>query len=123
MSGAEDIGQNALQTTCLRARVNSRKQNSGFGDFKSVPGYVCSAVSSQGENVPDEKSDFVAKLQQIEEQANALHVDLPIGLAKARLQHILVLAKALRSRLEFGLVTVVRVDLSSPPPGEQGKPA
>ena len=71
----------------------------------------------------DEKTDFVSKLQQIEEQANALNVDLPMGLARARLQHIVVLARALRSRLEFGLVTIVRVDLNAPRPGEDGKPA
>lgn len=71
----------------------------------------------------DEKADFVNKLQQIEEQANALNVDLPMGLSKARLQHIVVLAKALRGRLEFGLITIVRADLNSPPAGEDGKPA
>jgi hypothetical protein len=73
--------------------------------------------------VPDEKTDFVDKLQQIEDQANALHVDVPLGLARARLQHITVLARALRSRLEFGLVTIVRVDLNPPRAGEDGKPA
>lgn len=54
----------------------------------------------------DESNDFIAKLRQIEEQANALSAELPPGLAKTRLQQILVLAKTLRGRLEFGSVTL-----------------
>jgi hypothetical protein len=71
----------------------------------------------------DEKTDFVNKLQQIEEQANALSVDMTRGLTSARLQHIIVLAKALRGRLEFGSVTLVRGDMSAPSADEDGKPS
>jgi hypothetical protein len=37
-----------------------------------------------------------------EEQANAVSAELPPGLAKTRLLHIVVLAQTLRVRLEFG---------------------
>jgi hypothetical protein len=70
-----------------------------------------------------EKMDFVNKLLQIEEQANALSVDLTLGLTRARLQHIIVLAKTLRSRLELGSVTLVRADLGARPVAEDGKPS
>ena len=50
----------------------------------------------------DEREDFMAKLRQIEEQAYMLAADHAAGLAKARLQHIAVLAKSLRGRLELG---------------------
>jgi len=69
-----------------------------------------------------EKTDFVNKLLQIEEQANALSADLALSLTRARLQHIIVLAKTLRSRLELGSVTLVRADLGVPPVAEDGKP-
>jgi len=70
-----------------------------------------------------EKTDFVNKLLQIEEQANALSADLALSLTRARLQHIIVLAKTLRSRLELGSVTLVRADLGVPPIAEDGKPS
>lgn len=69
----------------------------------------------------DEKPDFVNKLRQIEEQANAVSIELPVGLTRARLQHIIVLAKTLRSRLEFGSLTLVRVELGAPPPAGEDK--
>jgi hypothetical protein len=62
--------------------------------------------------------DFVAKLQQIEEQANAAIAELPAGMPKTRIQHIVVLAKTLRGRLEFGAVAVVRIDPDAAAPGE-----
>lgn len=70
----------------------------------------------------DENADFVAKLRQIEEQANATGVELGPGIAKTRLQQIVVLAKTLRGRLEFGRLTLVRTTANTPPPGES-KPA
>ncbi len=70
----------------------------------------------------DEKADFVAKLRQIEEQANATGVELGPGIAKTRLQQIVVLAKTLRGRLEFGGLTLVRATAGAPPAGE-AKPA
>jgi len=73
--------------------------------------------------MPGEKTDFVNKLLQIEEQANALSADLALSLTRARLQHIIVLAKTLRSRLELGSVTLVRADLGVPPIAEDGKPS
>ena len=48
----------------------------------------------------DEKADFTTKLKQIEEHANLAHAELPQGLTRNRLQHISVLAKYLRARLE-----------------------
>jgi hypothetical protein len=59
------------------------------------------------------KADFIAKLRQIEEQANAAIAELAPSVSRTRLQHIVVLAKTLRGRLEFGAL-VMRVD----PPGQ-----
>jgi hypothetical protein len=57
-------------------------------------------------------ADFIAKLVQIEELANAAHGELvehsPI--LKTRMQHIVVLAKTLRGRLEFGSLAVVPIE-------------
>ena len=46
-----------------------------------------------------ENADFIAKLQQIEEMANALGAQLGEH-AKTRAQHIAILARWLRGRLE-----------------------
>ena len=54
-----------------------------------------------------EQADFAAKLQQIEEQANSALQELPPGLARNRVQHIAVVARMLRSRMEDGSVLVV----------------
>jgi hypothetical protein len=62
--------------------------------------------------------DFVTKLRQIEEQANAAIAELPAGMLKTRIQHIVVLAKTLRGRLEFGALTVVRGDPDATVPGD-----
>ena len=62
--------------------------------------------------------DFVAKLCQIEEQANAAIAELQVGMLKTRMQHIVVLAKTLRGRLEFGAVAVVRIDPDATAPGD-----
>jgi hypothetical protein len=70
----------------------------------------------------DENADFIAKLRQIEENANATGVELSPGIAKTRLQQIVVLAKTLRGRLEFGRLTLVHVAAASPGPGDP-KPA
>jgi hypothetical protein len=61
------------------------------------------------------KTDFIAKLRQIEEQANAAIGELGPSVSRTRLQHIVVLAKTLRGRLEFGALVIARVE---PPPGQ-----
>jgi hypothetical protein len=65
-------------------------------------------------------ADFIAKLRQIEEQANALGAEVAAGLPRTRLQHIVVLAKMLRGRLEFGGASIVRRVADTPVPGERG---
>ena len=64
--------------------------------------------------------DFIAKLRQIEELAAEVHGLLPQAqlLLRTRVQHILVLAKTLRGRLELGTVALVPVE----PPGEPKEP-
>ena len=66
-------------------------------------------------------ADFIAKLRQIEELAHEVHSLLPPAqlLLRTRVQHILVLAKTLRGRLELGTVTLVPVE----PPTEPKRPA
>ena len=49
----------------------------------------------------NETADFIAKLQQIEQMANALGAQLGEH-AKSRAQHIAILARWLRGRLELG---------------------
>lgn len=72
----------------------------------------------------EENADFIAKLRQIEELANTVNTEMPQSLLRrTRLQHIVVLAKTLRGRLEFGAVALVRVEPSVPSPGEQKPPA
>jgi hypothetical protein len=67
-------------------------------------------------------ADFIAKLRQIEEQANIANAELAPGLLRSRLQHMAVLAKALRGRLEMRAVAIVRVDPQSTSAGEHEKP-
>jgi hypothetical protein len=76
-----------------------------------------------------EPSDFIAKLRQIEELASGVHAELPESqmMWRTRIQHIVVLAKTLRGRLEFGSIAVVAVapppvEPSVPPPVETKKP-
>jgi hypothetical protein len=71
-----------------------------------------------------DNADFVAKLRQIEELADTAHADLPTSLLRlrTRVQHIVVLAKTLRGRLELGSYAVVRVDPEATAPGEPEKP-
>jgi hypothetical protein len=52
-------------------------------------------------------ADFIAKLRQIEEQANSANAEIAPGLTRTRLQHIVLLARTLRGRLEFGPAAVV----------------
>jgi hypothetical protein len=68
-------------------------------------------------------SDFIAKLHQIEELASVVHAEIPQSrlMWRTRIQHIVVLAKTLRGRLEFGTVSVVSVE-PTPPPGDIKKP-
>ena len=71
-----------------------------------------------------DNADFVAKLRQIEELAETAHADLPTSLLRlrTRVQHIVVLAKTLRGRLELGSVAVVPIDPDATVPGEPEKP-
>jgi hypothetical protein len=54
-----------------------------------------------------EQAGFAAKLSQIEKQANSALQELPPGLVRNRVQHIAVVARMLRSRVEDGSVLVV----------------
>jgi hypothetical protein len=67
-----------------------------------------------------DNADFIAKLRQIEELAAEVHGLLPQAqlLLRTRVQHILVLAKTLRGRLELGTVALVPVE----PPAEPKEP-
>ena len=69
-------------------------------------------------------ADFIAKLFQIEQLANAVNGELPESLLieRTRLQHIVVLTKNLRARLEFGSMAIVPVEPRVAPPGEADKP-
>jgi hypothetical protein len=60
------------------------------------------------------KADFMAKLLQIEEQANAVIAELAPCVSRTRVQHIVVLVKTLRGRLEFGGVAMVRPQTDGP---------
>ena len=64
------------------------------------------------------KADFIAKLRQIEEQANAVIGELAPSVSRTRLQHIVVLAKTLRGRLEFGALVIARVEPAAPTQGQ-----
>lgn len=73
----------------------------------------------------NENADFIAKLQQIEELANALSAELDTHHGKTRAQHISILARSLRGRLELGSVSVMQSGVSSlekPRPREGGDP-
>ena len=63
------------------------------------------------------KTDFIAKLRQIEEQAHAAIAELEPSVSRTRLQHIVVLAKTLRGRLEFGALVIARVEPPGPTQG------
>ena len=69
----------------------------------------------------EDSADFVTKLRQIEEQANVINAELPHNPMRTRLQHVAILAKALRGRLELGVVTIVRAP-GSPAPDPREKP-
>jgi hypothetical protein len=49
--------------------------------------------------------------------------ELPASLARTCILHIIVLAKMLRGRLEFGAVTIAGVGLGAAPPGKEEKPS
>jgi len=69
-------------------------------------------------------SDFITKLRQIEELASGVHAELPQDRMRwrTRVQHIVVLAKTLRGRLEFGGMAIVPVEAGVQPPGKPEKP-
>lgn len=68
-----------------------------------------------------EHADFVAKLRQIEELASALGAEVHASLARTRVQHIALLARAMRGRLELGSASVVATGAAGPA-GEERKP-
>lgn len=70
----------------------------------------------------NENADFIAKLRQIEEQAHSLAAALGASLARTRAQHIVLLARALRGRLEFGGLNVVRTETGAGAGGAEIKP-
>jgi hypothetical protein len=72
---------------------------------------------------PD-NADFIEKLRQIEDLAAVAHEDLPKSLLRlrTRVQHIVVLARMLRGRIELGSLAVVRIDPDATIPGEPDKP-
>ena len=66
------------------------------------------------------KADFIAKLRQIEEQANAVIAELSPCVSRTRVQHIVLLAQTLRGRLEFGSVALISAQQpEEPAPGKQ----
>jgi hypothetical protein len=67
-------------------------------------------------------ADFIDKLRQIEEQANIANAELAPGLLRSRLQHMAVVAKTLRRRLELGPLAIVRAEPEAAPPEEHDKP-
>ena len=69
----------------------------------------------------NENADFIAKLQQIEEMATALNAQLG-ELAKTRAQHIAILARSLRGRLEFATPGASPSDASEAARGPETKP-
>jgi hypothetical protein len=71
----------------------------------------------------NENPDFIAKLQQIEELAHALGVELGTSLARTRTQHIVLLARSLRGRLEFGGLSVLRSDAAARTTDAGSKPS
>ena len=70
----------------------------------------------------NENPDFIAKLQQIEELAHALGTELGTSLARTRTQHIVLLARSLRGRLEYGGMSVLRSDAAARGAGDETKP-
>jgi hypothetical protein len=70
------------------------------------------ACLSSGGGMIANNADFITKLVQIEELANSVNGELPEGLLieRMRMQHIVVLAKNLRARLEFGAIAIVPVE-------------
>jgi hypothetical protein len=69
----------------------------------------------------NENADFIAKLKQIEEMANALGAQLGAH-AKTRAQHIAILARSLRGRLGFVNLAVAPSDASEATLGAETKP-
>ena len=55
----------------------------------------------------EERDDFAEKLQQIEEQANMALQDLPSGLTRDRVQHIAIVARMLRYRLDVASIVIL----------------
>ena len=69
-------------------------------------------------------ADFIGKLLQVEQLADTVNGESPetLLLLKTRVQHIVVLARNLRARLEFGSIAIVAVEPRVPPPSEAKTP-
>jgi hypothetical protein len=67
-----------------------------------------------------ENADFIAKLRQIEEMANALGAQLGEH-TKTRAQHIAILARLLRARLEFANLGIPLSDAAEGARGPETK--
>jgi hypothetical protein len=69
-------------------------------------------------------ADFISKLLQIEQLADTVNGELPetFLLVKTRIQHVVVLAKNLRGRLEFGSIAIVAVEPRVSPAPEAKTP-
>lgn len=96
----------ALQFQC---RVRMRQSDAQSGNTRqrgaSAAGKL-RVLSSQVMN-NEEHDDFAAKLLQIEEQANMALNDLPAGLTRDRVQHIAIVARMLRYRLDVAAIVVL----------------
>ena len=69
--------------------------------------YAARAVRGGAWGPNEEHDDFAAKLLQIEEQANMALIDLPAGLTRDRVQHIAIVARMLRYRLDVAAIVVL----------------
>lgn len=74
--------------------------------------------------MPGDKADFLAKLQEIEQMAARVHAEMPAGMLRlrTRVQHIVLLAKTLRGRLEIGGLPVASAQPAVPPAHDPKKP-
>ena len=82
-----------------------RSQGLPDSDARSLPvSCACFALAPMNN---EEHDDFAAKLLQIEEQANMALNDLPAGLTRDRVQHIAIVARMLRYRLDVAAIVVL----------------
>src|SRR5688572_367334 len=82
-------------TSCRSMRSNGRARDTGANPYSGSTIRVISSAPRMPLPCPavTDKADFIAKLLQIEEQANLAGAELAPGLLRSRLQHMSVLAK------------------------------